>query len=143
MAECKMMRFRINSIRSRAILVWMVSSFSLVSATAQVLGPSEQARTHSATDQPNLMIPKLVLPVGNLRTATETQVNRENLQAPVKRSNPLWAKSLASLAATRERPIFSALRRPRIVPAPAPINFQPSSASFIPSFLEIKESVGA
>jgi general secretion pathway protein N len=39
--------------------------------------------------------------------------------APPTRGNPLWAVPLADLSATRERPIFSPLRRPPTPPAVA------------------------
>jgi general secretion pathway protein N len=43
------------------------------------------------------------------------------------RSNPLWEIPLASLAATRERPLFSRARRPAALSAPAPPSLAPAA----------------
>lgn len=47
------------------------------------------------------------------------------LDAPIQYGNPLWTIPLASLTATRERPIFSRSRRPPPSAQPTPIKSAP------------------
>src|SRR5262249_1077471 len=121
----KMMR-RITSFQTRAIVAWVVSASSLVTSAAQDHRSFEQARSDVPASQQTLMIPRVAIPSSNPQDATSTPV-REQSQAPVRQANQLRATPLASLTVTRERPIFSALRRTRVPAQPA--SFQPHPSS--------------
>jgi hypothetical protein len=105
------------AIPNRTILVGLMTFCGLVTAVSQE-PPSEnatkgaQSSTHPITAD---------LPHNNAS------------QGSIGRGNPLWSISLATLTATRERPIFSASRRPppvevKVSPTQAPSAVQPMLA---------------
>jgi len=104
----------------RIILVGLMTAAGLVSAASLELTSSKQAKVQPQTDQPSVTarIPGR-LPGGNSPAITKLPVNGIRPQGAIGRSNPLWAIPLATLSATRERPIFSPTRRrPQIAGAP-------------------------
>jgi hypothetical protein len=61
--------------------------------------------------------------------STAAQTNAKSVQPggnPLSSGNPLWVVPLNSLTATRERPIFSPLRRPPLPTPPAPVVLTPA-----------------
>ncbi len=62
--------------------------------------------------------------LGQLPQATKNAKNPD-LQAPPRGGNPLWGVPISALSATRERPIFSASRRPPAPPPPIPVAAAP------------------
>jgi len=58
-------------------------------------------------------------------TRTQAPAPARDLNPSAKPANPLWRIPLASLTATRDRPIFSPSRRPPIVVQAAPVKSEP------------------
>lgn len=116
-----------RAIRVRGILVGLMIFGGLVTAISQEPTPSGNTTIGaSGTSKPTLPL----VTRGN----TATDVSQDNAtQASMRHGNPLWSIPLATLIATRERPIFSASRRPpprvaSVAPTQAPPSVQPMLA---------------
>ena len=120
----------------RVVLVGLMSLSGLISAASQQ-STDFDLRLGTQTDQRDVPRPALA------RAATGNVPSRAGLpdnsakQAPLGRGNPLWSIPLASLTATKERPIFSPTRR-----AP-PSVMKPTSAHVPPAAQPPLALVGA
>ena len=97
----------------RTILVGLMAAIGIVSAASQTPTISELTTLGIRTD-PGSMTKPVPAPVASnsLPTTANPPRNGPKLKGSVGRGNPLWAIPLASLTATRDRPIFSPTRRP-------------------------------
>ena len=99
------MRLQVTTYPLRAILAGLLTIVGLITATSQYLiGPTRHAMRTSQRDVMGI--------VQNGTVSTKTERIGTKSQGPTGQANPLWAIPLSSLSATRNRPIFSATRRP-------------------------------
>ena len=99
------MRLQVTTYPLRAILAGLLTIVGLITATSQYLiGPTRHA---TQTSQHNVMGL-----VRNGTVSTKTERISTKSQGQTGQANPLWAIPLSSLSATRNRPLFSATRRP-------------------------------
>jgi general secretion pathway protein N len=111
MARRKIMPFRAHLKPRRAILVGLISFCGLISAASQQSTDSKLPMVETRTDARAAANPVLAHNAsGDVPPAANLPGSR--LQPSIGSGNPLWAISVASLTATRERPIFSPTRRP-------------------------------
>jgi hypothetical protein len=99
------MRLQVTTYPLRAILAGLLTIVGLVTATTQYL--IEPTRHAMQTSQHNVMGI-----VRNGAVSAKTERTGKKSQGPTGQANPLWAIPFSSLSATRNRPIFSATRRP-------------------------------
>jgi hypothetical protein len=128
-----MMPLRTISFATLAAVVGLSAGFAVISAASQELSTLQQARTEPNAGERDLN-PPLAGPVPSSTLPAAVQSAAGGIWPPdaMTRPNPLWGISLASLKATRERPIFSPSRRPPPVERPAPIQPQPSVSNSEP-----------
>lgn len=112
----------------RAAILCFATALALVWVVPQELNEVTQETIGMRTSQPDI---KAVTPNSNLDDAPSKTTNAPSNGPAV--GNPLWATPLTSLTATRERPIFSASRRPpptverlSVRPLPTPVATEPS-----------------
>jgi len=99
------MRLQVTTYPLRAILAGLLTIIGLITATSQYLiGPTRHSTRNSQHNVMGL--------VRNGTVSTKTERISTKSQGPTGQANPLWAIPLSSLSATRNRPIFSATRRP-------------------------------
>lgn len=130
--------------------VKMTPSHSIVYAwLAALLGLAADfgasAQEFSALRRPDISAPQdivaLTVPSGASRSALASPPDNDKAsKSSTDLANPLWAIPIASLAPTRERPIFSPSRRPPAAaspptpaerPTPAPVEEKPRNPPFV------------
>jgi hypothetical protein len=108
----KMMGIDALFVARQAILMSVVAGLGLASAAAQEKGAAGPSESVTRADRVRAASP----PPPDFHTKPMTTANAPaggaQPQSSIDRGNPLWAISLASLTATRQRPIFSPSRRP-------------------------------
>ena len=116
---------------SLATLVGLATAFALINAASQEPIVRKQATTNASAGERGRTAPITDPDHSGTLPTTDPPADGTRPQGSVGRSNPLWAIPLASLTATRERPIFSPSRRPPVVelasvqPQAAPVINQP------------------
>lgn len=112
----------------RAILVGLMSFCGLISAASQQSTDSGLATVGTRTVQRSATDPVLAHNASGSVPPPANLPSNGTRQGSIGSGNPLWALSLASLTATRERPIFSPTRRPPPVVVQSAPTQSPSAA---------------
>jgi general secretion pathway protein N len=121
------MPFRALLKPRRAILIGLMSFSGLISAASQQSTVSDLATVGTRTDLRGAANPVVAHNASSSVPPAATSPDAGTRHS-IGSGNPLWAISLASLTATRERPIFSPTRRPLPV-AVKPVAKQSPSAA--------------
>jgi hypothetical protein len=127
MAWCKMTRVYATVRAPRAMLIALIAAFGVVGLASCERTAAEPMPVDARTEQAQASPPSLSHPSArsNGATTVKAPAGGARLQNSIGSGNPLWAIPLASLTATRQRPIFSPSRRP----PPKEAAFSQSSAS--------------
>ena len=102
-------------------LVGLSTGIAVNHAASQDLNVRNELITDPSSRQPSFAAVETQVPSAALSVPPQLQVGNIPPDQVMERPNPLWALPIASLTATRERPIFSPSRRPSLpVVPPAP-----------------------
>jgi len=120
------MRAVVVTARVVGILAWAgASAFPHVAALAADSGPRGASGLNVGLDSPPVVSTSAPAPSTGPESVTRTPARARDLKPSARPANPLWGIPLASLTATRDRPIFSPSRRPPIVMQAAPVKSEP------------------
>ena len=115
--------FTLNAARVFAILGW--AGAWAVPHVAAVAADSGASGLSGGLDSPPVVSTSAPSTSTAPEAVTRTQSPARDLKASARPANPLWRIPLASLTATRDRPIFSPSRRPPVVVQAAPVKSEP------------------
>lgn len=102
-----------------AVVAGVASGLAVAGTVSHQLAARQKATVETITRSQRLVRPAEPTQSDRLSITTKPPANRPNSADSNRGSNPLWAIPLASLTATRERPMFSPTRRPPVAVRPA------------------------
>ena len=113
----------LNAARVVGILAW--AGASALPHAAAVAADSGAPSLNGGLDSPPVVSTSAPATSAGPDSVTPSPAPARDLKTSAKPINPLWRIPLASLTATRDRPIFSPSRRPPIVVQAAPVKSEP------------------
>jgi general secretion pathway protein N len=116
----------LNAARVVGILAWAgASALPHVAAVAADSGARGASGLNVGLDSLPVVSTSASATSAGPEAVTRTQAPARDLKPSARPVNPLWRIPLASLTATRDRPIFSPSRRPPIVVQAVPVKSEP------------------
>ena len=110
---------------ARVAGILALAGASAVPHVAAVAADSGASGLNGGLDSPPVVSTSASATGAGPQAVTRTQAPARDLKPSAKPANPLWRIPLASLSATRDRPIFSPSRRPPVIVQAAPVKSEP------------------